>query len=374
MENGVGGTQRFDPVANQRCQTPGMPILARCQVLSDKNDFLQYYLGAYIYISDGGTDPDTGDLFPVDGVASPYSGLGWDFNGADSAQNQVHSMSAITASSILKPADYPQFTSDAPAMWDTGLAGAFEPFDGTRYMYSQMADQTYKRLLRTISVPEEGATMTFRVSYDTEPGWDHVFVEAHTVGQDNWTTLPDLNGHTNQETGESCKAENGPGGWRTLHPHLDHYQTQVGTDDCNPSGTTGDWHAHSGRSQGWEEWSVDLSSFAGEQIEISVSYASDWALQGLGVFVDQVQVSTGEGTTSFEDDADPMDGWTVPGAPAGSEDNPNDFTRRGSVGFEEGAVISTPDSLYFGFGFEGITDAATRNMVMDASIDYLLGP
>ncbi|HEX9372672.1 MAG TPA: hypothetical protein VF897_16795, partial [Roseiflexaceae bacterium] len=39
---------------------------------------------------------------------------------------------------------------------------------------------------------------------DTEPDWDYVFVEAHTVGQDDWTTLPDANGHTSQDTGQSC--------------------------------------------------------------------------------------------------------------------------------------------------------------------------
>ena len=71
-----------------------------------------------------------------------------------------------------------------------------------------------------------------------------LFVEAHTVGQDDWTTLEDLNGqHTTQTTGESCKPENGPGGWRTIHPFMDHYQTIVGAD-CVPHGTTGDWWAH----------------------------------------------------------------------------------------------------------------------------------
>ena len=46
--------------------------------------------------------------------------------------------------------------------------------------------------------------MSFWTSYDTEPDWDHVFVEAHTVGQDNWTTLPDANGHTSTDTGKAA--------------------------------------------------------------------------------------------------------------------------------------------------------------------------
>jgi hypothetical protein len=375
LENGVGGNQFFDPVANEQCVVGGALVLDRCQLIADKNDFVQYYLGAYIYISDGGTDAD-GNPFPIHGVSDPYTGLDWNLNGGDSADNQVHTMSAVNTSSVLKPDLYPQFLSDVPAIWETGIAGAFEPFDGTKYMYSNMADQSFKRLTHTITVPAGGATMSFRTSYDTEFPWDFMFVEAHTVGEDDWTTLPDVNGHTDQETGESCKAENGPGGWRTLHPQMDHYQTQVGTDACTPTGTTGEWHAASGRSAGWEEWEVALTGerFEGKQVEVSISYASDWAVQGLGVFVDQIQVSTGEGTTSFEDDADPMDGWAVPGAPEGSGENPNDFERTSSVGFEEGAVMSTPDSLFFGFGFEGIADASVRNTVMGRSMDYLLGP
>jgi hypothetical protein len=372
VENGVAGTQLYDPVANERCVVGGVQVLDRCQVISDKNDFFQYYLGSYIYISDGGTDAETGDVFPAQGVSDPYAGLDWTFNGADSAQNQVHTASFITASSILKQDAYPQFTSDGPVYWNTGIAGAFEPFDGTKYMYSHMADRSFKRLERTLTVPAGGAQLAFRISYDTEPGWDHVFVEAHTVGQDDWTTLPDVNGHTSQETGESCKAENGPGGWRTLHPQMDHYQTQVGTDDCAPTGTTGAWNAASGRSAGWEQWQVDLSAYAGKQVEVSISYTSDWAVQGLGAFVDQVEVSTGEGTTSFEDDGDPMDGWTVPGPPTGTEANANDWEQTGSVGFEEAAVVSTPDTLWFGFGFEGITNAAVRNEVMGRAMSYLL--
>ena len=87
-------------------------------------------------------------------------------------------------------------------------------------------------------------------------------------------------------------------------------------------------------------------------------------------------VSTGEGSTSFEDDAEPLDGWTVPGAPQDPQGiegaNRNDWTRRGGLGIKEGAVVATDDTLYMGFGFEGITGATTRNQIMGRAIDYLL--
>jgi hypothetical protein len=73
-----------------------------------------------------------------------------------------------------------------------------------------------------------------------------------------------------------------------------------GSGTASGTGTTGAWHAASGSSGGWQQWQVDLSGFAGQQVELSISYASDWSFQGLGVFVDDIEVSTGEGTTSFE--------------------------------------------------------------------------
>jgi hypothetical protein len=368
VESGVAGGQYFDPVANIRCVSPGGHVSPRCAFFADKDDFLQYYLGSYIYNDNAGTGPD-GQPFPILGVDDPFTGLNWLLNGADSADNQDHTASLVTTSSILPESEYPQFAGNAPAAWDSGAGGAFEPFDGAQYMYSQRGDVTFKRLMRTIDLTGVSAgdapTLSFRFSYDTEPDWDFVFVEAHTVGQDDWTTLPEANGRTGQDTGESC-----PEGWFELHPWLERYQGA----DCSGSNasTGGEWWADSGRSGGWQEWEIDLSDYANSQVEVSISYASDWAVQGLGAFVDRVVVSTGEGSTSFEEDADPMDGWTVPGPPEGSDGNVNDWTRTGSVGFEEGAATSTADTLHFGFGFEGIRGAATRTAVMERIIAHLL--
>ena len=187
----------------------------------------------------------------------------------------------------------------------------------------------------------------------------------HTVGQDNWTTLPDANGHTGTETGDSCA-----NGWFELHPWLERYQ---GADCSGTNPTTGGaWNSSSGRSDGWETWNIDLSAYAGQQVEVSITYASDWGTQGVGTFVDAIDVSTGEGTTSFEDDADPMDGWTVSGPAEGSAINANDWIRSASVGFSEGAVTATDDTLHFGFGLEGISGADSRATVLGRSLDYLL--
>jgi murein tripeptide amidase MpaA len=366
------GTQRYDPFENAQC-TSDPAILARCRPLNGSGDFvgdvLQYWFGAALVNENAGTDPATGNLFDVVGVDGPFDGLGWSFNGPDSAQNQDHSASFITTSGLLPPAEYPQFESSVAARYDRP-GGPFDPHSGTQYMYSQIADVSYKRLTRTIDVPAGGATLSFWASHDIELDWDQFLVEAHTPGQDDWTTLPDLNGNTTTSTGESC-----PANWRSLHPHLDHYQTfDPGDGDtvppsCTPTGTTGQWNASTGSSAGWQQWNVDLSAYAGGQVEVSLSYVSDFAVQGLGVFVDDVVVSTGEGTTDFEAD---LAGWEATGPPEGSAPQPNNFARITGAGLPEGAVVATDDTIYMGFGFEGISSADTRAAVMRDAIDYLL--
>ena len=114
-------------------------------------------------------------------------------NGGQSANNQDDTMSYVATSGILPVEQFKQFESWPSSVWDKP-GGAFAPRTGTQYAYSQIADVSYKRLGRTITVPPGGATLSFWTSYDTEPAWDHLFVEAHTPGQEDWTTLPDANG------------------------------------------------------------------------------------------------------------------------------------------------------------------------------------
>lgn len=216
-----------------------------------------------------------------------------------------------------------RYRVDGIRYWDAIDTELFTPVasprTGTQLALSQAGDLAYKRLARTISVPAGGAQLSFWVARDTEPMWDFMLVEAHTPGQDDWTTLPDANGHTSQGTGFVCPL------WLQFHPFLTHYQTDLGDGTCAPTGTSGEWWAASGASDGMEQWSIELSAWAGGDVEVAISYVSDDIVQFSGVFLDDIVVSTGEGSTSFEDDGDLLDGWTVPGAPEGSAPNPNDW-------------------------------------------------
>jgi hypothetical protein len=210
-------------------------------------------------------------------------------------------------------------TEDGLEIWDAIDPRLFRPYaeprTGDGLLISQQANSTWKRATRTIDVPADGGRLSFWVDRNTEPGWDYFFVEARTPGEDDWTTLPDARGATSRATPD-C------GAWFAQHPFVEHYLDE---DGCRPRGTTGRWFAASGSSRGYERWVVDLSRWAGEQVEVSLSYASDDSIQGTGVYVDDVRGPGGQGTTSFEDDGTPLDGWTTPGPPPGSPGNDNDW-------------------------------------------------
>ncbi|UUI67266.1 immune inhibitor A [Aeromicrobium duanguangcaii] len=228
-----------------------------------------------------------------------------------------------------------------------------EPRTGTRYAISGGANSAYQRLTRVIDVPAGGGELSFHVARNTEPDWDHFFVEARPVGSDAWTTLPDANGHTAREVGYGCPD------WLTLHPFLTHYESDDGAGGCTPEGTTGAWHSASGASDGYESWRLDLSAYAGRSVEISLSVVSDPSVPYNGVYVDDVVAPRGDGSTSFEDDADPLDGWTPTAAPAGSPGNTSPWrTASESAGPSTGdnaeaALAREPEILDFLSGFLG---------------------
>jgi hypothetical protein len=152
--------------------------------------------------------------------------------------------------------DVHAYRAGAIRYWDAidpDLFTRTAPRSGSQLALSQAANLTYKRLAHTIAVPAGGGRMSFWVNRDTELGWDFMFVEAHTVGADDWTTLPDLNGHSSPATGFVCPFS------LQLHPFLSHYESDNGDGTCSPTGSTGTWSAASGASNGYEQWSVDLS-------------------------------------------------------------------------------------------------------------------
>lgn len=203
--------------------------------------------------------PETG--LPYEVVGEPgdpiFDGLSFSLHAGDGADNQQY------ADTFLNTGFFePNYDTRIAARYDRP-GGPFDPHSGESYLYSQMADMAYKRLGRTFDIPVEDPTLTFWISYDIETDWDYAFVEIALAGSDIWTTLPDLNGLTTPSTGQSCVE-----GWVDgIHPHLANYMD----DACQPSGTSGEWHAFNGNSGGWRQVNVDLSAYAGQTVELYIS-------------------------------------------------------------------------------------------------------
>jgi hypothetical protein len=309
------------------------------------DDFIQYYLGADSIVNDAGDTVING----VDGDPI-LGGLTMDLTGGSGADNQEFT------DTFLVDEGNPSGAVLAGKYDRAG--GPFDPHDGNWHMYSQRANAAYKRLGGTFTVPTDDPTLRFWASYSIEANWDYAFVEVAPAGSDDWTTLPEVGGATVADTGDSC-----PEGWvDDLHPFLAHYQDV----DCNPSGSTGEWHGLTGNSEGWQQLEFDLSAYAGQDVELHISYASDWAVQEIGMFVDEVQLGTGA-VESFEDGLGAFTVTTV----EGSAPPANNWIRQEAGTFPEGPALRTDETVYFGFGFEGISDEGNRNDIMDRTMEYL---
>jgi hypothetical protein len=355
FENEVLAIRDFINFSNGKLMATGQDLAYLATVngiFSD--DFFQYYLGSMVHMETGGMRSDTDLPFNVTGESTDpiFAGLTFSISDGDGANNQRF------ADTFLNTTYLGQIDDTQIAARYVRPDGPFKPHSGKYYVYSKMADNAYKRIGGTFDVPTDNPTLTFWISYDIEPNWDYAFVEIAPAGTDEWTTLPDENGLTVNTTGKSC-----PEGWvEDLHPHLDHYME----NNCQPFGSTGEWHAFTGDSNGWKQVRMDLSAYAGQTVELYISYASDWTLQKLGVFIDDITLGETE-TQTFET---VYPSWTVTIPPGGDADNNWEIITKNKL--SEGPIVRTADSIYFGFGFEAIDDEKKRDLIMQRAMDYLM--
>ncbi|MEV0403770.1 M14 family zinc carboxypeptidase [Actinoallomurus sp. NPDC050550] len=327
-----------------------------CELLAD--DFVQYYLGAYSRVT---RQNPTG----FRGTGAPLTGLAAGLGGTDNPLNEAGNFDVTSDNLPVK--QFPQFKSWAAGEYSS-RGGPFDPVEGSWYAAGPHADSSYMRLTRTVDLTGVTASrqpkLAAKFSYDTENGYDHVIVEAHTAGADDWTTLPDLGGHTKTTVPSDCDQ----GFLLALHPWLKHYLT-LGSP-CTATGTSGAWNSFTGSSDGWQPVSFDLSAYAGKKVEISISYVTDPATGGTGAFVDDTKVTTTTGTLDAEGFESGLGPWSAPGAPAGSPPNVKDFHRAQGFGV---AAVATPDTLLFGFGLEQVPSTAERNKIIGAAMKQLIG-
>ena len=290
--------------------------------------------------------------------------------------NPLDNAGAFSLTSDVLPAeDYPQFAGQATSTYrGAATVNPFGPVEGSRYAGARKAPVSYQRIGRTVDltgIPATGApTLQMKLSYSTLQAFHHVIVEAAPAGTDEWTTLRDLNGRTSPAPPASCA----DGQLLSLHPFLRHYLT-LGSP-CRPTGSSGSWHAFSGESGGWIDVAFDLSAYAGQQVDLKVSYITDHIDAGvgggIGVFVDDTRLTVGD--TTIEADGFEADGggWAVEAPPAGSPPGIHgNFAIAGEL-IPVASSVATDDTALLGFGIESLATPAQQADVLGRLINPLL--
>ena len=111
---------------------------------------------------------------------------------------------------------------------------------------------------------------------------------------------------------------------------------------------------------------IDLTPFAGEPIELSIAYASDWATQGLGVFLDDVTHAAARARRSRRTSA------AGPSRAARGQRPECEHFDASRAQASRRARPSRRTTPCPGLGIEGITGEQARKDVVGRTMQYLL--
>jgi len=133
-----------------------------------------------------------------------------------------------------------------------------DPYSGNYAYYSNRGDESHMTLSRTFDFSDySGAlTLSYWTWYDIEQDYDYLYLTASTDGK-TWQILT----------------------------------TPSGTVE-DPSGNSYGW-AYNGESGGGPRWiqeEVDLSQFAGKQVQLRFEYVTDAAVNGEGFLLDDLSI------------------------------------------------------------------------------------
>jgi hypothetical protein len=349
----------LDGAPDEECVVTVDPF-SDCLLLAD--DFTQYWLGTFGRTALEGAGG-------VVGTAGDLAGATAAFGGPAVEANPVDEPGALRPTSdVLDPAEFPWFGPSNPVADYVDPAGPFVAIEGGLAVVAPHADDSWMRLGRTYDLTgftaADAPTFEAQLSFDVEEGYDHVIVEARTVGEDDWTTLPDINGATSSAVPAECEV----GFLLDEHPALSRYLT-LGVP-CLPTGTSGAWNSFTGTSPGWIPVAFDLSAFAGSQVEIIVSYVTDPFTGGTGVIVDDTRLTTVAGPSEAEGFEDGLGAWVVLNSPEGSPGNTSAFEVTAALGGIT-AAIATADTVMFGFGLEQLEADDARAAIVGATLAFL---
>jgi hypothetical protein len=190
-------------------------------------------------------------------------------------------------------ASYVEFF-DTPTFFEVTFNGddfcGAAPTSGDWNWFSGGEAWSYYKLGRVFDLTTvSSATLTFANFFSIEADWDYGYVEVHNLDTDEWTTLSGLGTTTD----------------------LSYIQDNPNCpDDIEPSAYSdaGEWNCFTGDSYGLYFEEMDLTPFAGSNIELFFVYWTDGYSLGSGWYIDDIEIPELGYHSDVETD-DPT--WTV---------------------------------------------------------------
>ena len=182
-------------------------------------------------------------------------------------------------------------TEDAVAWIDGDDFAGVTAYSGTYEWYSDAEAWAWRSFNQTFSIPVTGATLNFMTYFEIEDDWDYGYVEVYDQDTGEWYTL-DAAGTVNY-VAFSQDNPNTP-------------------DEREPTAyeAAGRWHAFTGYSGGWIPVSMNLTPFAGHDIDLYFTTWQDGAFTLQMMYVDDIGIPE----IGFFDDVEAgEDGWTSSG-------------------------------------------------------------
>ncbi|WP_221568259.1 immune inhibitor A domain-containing protein [Alkalihalobacillus sp. TS-13] len=155
---------------------------------------------------------------------------------------------------------------DKETVVNTPASGDYEYFGGT-------GDEIDHQMVTEVDLTNAtNATLDYDVWYNIESNWDFGMVQVSTDGGETWNSLSTPNTSSDiVEDGYPAIKENMPG--------------------------------YTGSSDGWVHETIDLSEYAGQNIQLQYRYMTDWGTTLDGMYVDNVSV-TADGSEVVSDGAE----------------------------------------------------------------------
>ena len=167
-------------------------------------------------------------------------------------------------SDVLPVGEFPQFASRGAAEYQAGGSEPVRAGRGQRYAGAVHADASYMRLTKTVDLTggDDAPQLQFQLSLNTEAGYDHFIVEAHTAARTTGRRCPRSAARRRPTRRRSATTP------ASCSRCIRSCATTSAAPDCASAGTSGTWNAITGSTDGWQQVAYDLSAFAGQQVEV----------------------------------------------------------------------------------------------------------